>query len=340
MVTARTMVYVSNADSREIYVLELADKNGSTKIVNRVAVTGRVMPLAISPDRKFLYASLRSQPYSVSSFTIDVKSGDLTFAQTVQMPDDMAYVSTDRTGRWLFGASYFGSRISVSAIDSDGKIDSTPLHMIRTSKHAHSIATDLTNAFLFVPCLGDNVIMQFQFDASTGDLTPSDPPTIRTQEGAGPRHIVFHPNGRLVFCTNELNGTVSAYRLDPSGTLSLLDSFSTTPADFNGKPWNADIHLTPDGRFLYASERSSSTIAAFQINDDTGALTLIDNYPTETQPRGFNIDPAGSYLIVVGQKSNGLSIYEIDQETGTLRKLSHVVLGLNPNWVEIITLPK
>ena len=110
------------------------------------------------------------------------------------------------------------------------------------------------------------------------------------------------------------------------------------PSGFKGKPWAADIHLTPDGRFLYASERSSSTIAAFQIHD--GALTLIGHSPTETQPRGFNLDPQGRYLVAVGELSNGLVVFKIDGHTGTLRRLMRLDIGKGPNWVEIIALPK
>lgn len=121
---------------------------------------------------------------------------------------------------------------------------------------------------------------------------------------------------------------------------ALLDSNSVMPAGSKDKPWAADIHLTPDGRFLYASERTSSTIAAFRVNGDSGKLALIGNYPTETQPRGFNIDPEGKYLLAVGQKSHSMSTYEIDQKTGALRRLSHLDVGKNPNWVEIVALPK
>lgn len=338
---ARTMVYVSNADSRDIYVLALNETDGSATLIDKVAVTGTVMPLAMSPDRTYLFASLRSEPYSVSSFAISPDSGILTLVKTVSMPDNMAYISTDRSGRYLFGASYSGNKISVNAISATGEVNPTPLDVVPTGKNAHAIATDPSNKFLFVTNLGDDVILQYRFNEVTGKITPNDPPAVATRKGAGPRHFAFHPNRRFVFCTNELDGSLDTYRLDMSGTLRRVDLVSVMPAHFKGgAPAAADVHPTPDGRFVYASERASSTIAAFQVNGDSGTLTLVGNYRTETQPRAFNIDPEGKYLLAAGQKSNGLSSHEIDRHTGALRARSHLDVGRNPNWVEIITLPK
>jgi 6-phosphogluconolactonase len=336
---ARTIVYISNADSREIYVMELNDKDGSLVEIEKTPVSGTVMPLAISPDRKFLYATHRSEPYSVSSFAVNLQNGKLTFLKTAPLADNMAYLSIDRGGRYLLAASYAGHKISVNALSPSGEVDPKPLAVITTGKNAHAIATDLSNQYLFVTNLGDDQILQYRFNAATGAITPNEPPAVKSKKGAGPRHFVFHPNRRFVFCLNELDGTVDSYRLNETGVLTPIDSISMTPAELAGKPAAADLHLTPDGRFLYASERTSNTLAAFRVNPESGKLTLIGNYPTETGPRGFNIDSKGKYLLAAGQKSNGLSVYEIDPDAGKLRKLSHLDLGKNPNWIEFLVLP-
>lgn len=346
MQSTHSVVYVSNADSRAIWVLHLNEVNGWLSVVQRVTLSGTVMPLAVSPDRLHLYASLRSEPYSVSTFDIALGSGELAHVETVPLADNMAYISTDRTGRYLFGASYFGNKISVNGIRPDGRVNAEPLHVIPTGKNAHCILTDLSNRYLFVSNLGDDVILQYRFDERSGAVTPNEPGSVTTRKGAGPRHFVFHPDGRYVFGTNELDGTVNTYRLNASGTLTLLGSASLMPPGYEGgSPSAADLHLTPDGAFLYASERTSSTIAPFRVardGDDAGGrgggpLTLIGNYPTELQPRGFNIDPEGKYLLAAGQKSNGLTTYKINQKTGVLRKLSTLTVGKNPNWVETFT---
>jgi len=336
---AATMVYVSNADSKDISVLQL-NKDGSLDLVEQVPAGGTVMPLAFSPDHRRLYASLRSQPYSVTTFAVDQQSGKLKALSTAPLADNMANLATDKTGRFLFAASYTGHKISVNPISSAGLVQE-PATVINTGKNAHAVGSDPKNRFVFASNLGSDVILQFKFDAATGKLTPNTPPSVATKAGAGPRHFVFHPNLRYVFATNELDGTVSTYSYDAAqGTLKLKGSVSAVPPGFEGgAPAAADIHLTPDGRFLYASERTSSTLTAYRVNAGTGELTTIGNFATETQPRGFNIDPQGKYLLAAGQKSNGLTSYAINPKTGALTPLRHYGLGSNPNWVEIIALP-
>jgi 6-phosphogluconolactonase len=171
-------------------------------------------------------------------------------------------------------------------------------------------------------------------------LTPNDPPAFRAREGAGPRHLVLHPNGKHAYLLNELDATVDLLAFDAQrGTLSLLDTWSTMPPGADAKPWAADLHLTPDGRFLYTSERNTSTLAIWAVSATTGGLTLVGHQLTEQQPRGFNIDPAGNWLLAVGQASGQLTVYKIDRATGLLEAKTRLAVGSNPNWVEIIELP-
>lgn len=338
---AKTVVYVSNADSQEIDILELNPKDGHLSWIDKVKTSGNVMPLALSPDHHRLYASLRSQPYSVTTFAVDQQSGKLRALSTVPLADNMANLATDKTGRYLLAASYTGNKISVNPIDAFGLVESAGVQVTPTGKNAHQISVDPTNKFVFASNLGSDVILQFHFDAANGSLTPNTPAAVATAAGAGPRHFVFDPQHHYVYSTNELNGTVNTYRYDGAhGTLQLQDTITAVPAGFKGDaPAPADIHITPNGRFVYASERTSSTLAAYRVNPHTGKLSIIGNFATETQPRGFNIDPHGEYLIAVGQKSNGLTSYRINQKTGALTSLQHMELGKNPNWVEIINLP-
>jgi 6-phosphogluconolactonase len=187
--------------------------------------------------------------------------------------------------------------------------------------------------------LGGDVVYQEKFDAKTGKLTPNDPPTISVKAKAGPRHLVFSPNKKFVYLVNELDASIYVFPWDAkTGTMKKeAQVASALPKGFEGKPWAADIHLTPNGKFLYASERTTSTIAAFSVNAKTGMLTPIDSFATEKQPRGFNIDPTGRYLLAVGQLSNSMTSYAIER-TGKLTKLKEYTIGKNPNWVEIVKL--
>jgi len=151
---------------------------------------------------------------------------------------------------------------------------------------------------------------------------------------------VFHPNGRLVYVLGELDATVHVFDYDTGkGQLKEKQSVSGLPPGTTGRIAAADLHVTPDGKFLYVSERTSSTLTGFKINPADGTLTLIESIPAETQPRGFNIDSTGRYLFVAGQRSNRMSSYKIVPEAGKLTKLHEYPMGKGPNWVEIVDVP-
>jgi len=340
----RTFAYVGNADSGDITVLALSP-DGALATLDTTPVPGAgapasSMPLAVSPDRSRLYAVVRVEPFAVVSFDIDSNTGRLSLLGAGALADSMAYISTDRTGRTLFAASYGGSKFSTNPIGADGVV-APPQQVEATGPNAHAILPDPTNRYVLVTSLGGNLVHQLTFDATTGQLSPNTPPAAPIPTGSGPRHLVFSPDQRFVYVLGELDATVHVLPWDAgTGTLgAAIQSVSALPADFTGKPWSADIHVTPDGRFLYASERTGSTLAAFRIDVTDGRLSLIGTYPTETQPRGFAIDPSSRYLLAAGQLSSRLSCYAIDQATGALSKLSDTAVGRNPNWVEILTLP-
>jgi 6-phosphogluconolactonase len=340
--SAATFVYVGNADSQDVTVLELKS-SGDLAPVETTAVPGPAkpggsLPLAVSPDKTRLYVGLRNEPYSAVTFAIDGKTGRLKLAGPGPLADSMAYIVTDRTGRFLLSASYGGNKVTVNPIGADGVVQPAQ-QIIATQPNAHCIVPDPTNHFVLHTSLGGDLVYQEKFDARTGTLTPNDPPSIGIKAKAGARHLVFSPNGKVVYLVSELDGSIYVFPWDAgTGTLQKEVQVTTSlPKGFDGKPWAADIHLTPDGKFLYASERTSSTLAAFSVDPKTGMLTSIDSYPTERQPRGFNIDPTGRYLLAVGQLSNSLTAYAIDKTTGKLSKLKEYPTGKNPNWVEIVS---
>jgi 6-phosphogluconolactonase len=339
---AASFVYVGSSDSQDVTVLELKS-NGDLAPVATTAVPGPTkpggsLPMAVSPDKQRLYVGLRNEPYSVVTFTIDRKTGQLTLVGPGPLADSMAYVSTDRSGKFLLSASYGGNKVAVNPIGSNGVVEQAA-QTIATEPNAHCIITDPTNRYVLHTSLGGDLVYQEKFDAKTGKLTPNDPPSISVKAKAGPRHLVFSPNKKFVYLVDELDASIYVFPWDAkTGTLKKETQVtSALPQDFSGKPWAADIHLTPDGKYLYASERTTSTLAAFTVDPKTGALTSIDSYPTEKQPRAFNIDPSGRYLLAVGQLSNSLTTYSIEKKTGKLTKLKEYPMGKNPNWVEIVS---
>ncbi|MBR1133921.1 lactonase family protein [Bradyrhizobium iriomotense] len=340
---AETYAYVGNADSNDISVFKLAENGEMTPVQTAafagVEKPGSSTPLAITPDHRVLIAGVRSQPFQAVSFSIDPKTGQLSHIGNGPLADSMAYIATDRGGKVLFSASYGGNKVAVNPLGANGVV-AAPTQVIPTGLNAHAFLPSPDNRFVFATNLGSDQVLSFAFEPTTGALTPSDPPAYKVPEKSGPRHFVFHPNSKFVYLLHELNGDVAAFTYEArSGAWNEIQRTTALPEGFTGKPWAADIHVTPDGRFLYASERTTNTIAAYKVDVATGKLTTIGSVPTEKQPRAFNVDPSGRYLAAVGELSDGMTIYAIDQSSGALAKLKSYPTGKKPNWVEFLSLP-
>lgn len=336
-VHASAYVYVSNADSKDISVLALDQESGRLNTVETVPVDGTAMPMALSPDHRRLYAGLRSTPYRVVSFAINPLNGRLIELGRAPLADSMAYVSTDATGRFLLSASYGGNMLAVNTIGPDGVVRDVK-QTIKTGPMAHAIRTSADNRYAFASVLGSDAWLRLRFDASTGQLTEDSHPAYKLPEKSGPRHFVFSQDQRFVYLIDELDGKLHVLSFNrATDTVAPIQTVSILPQAFSGdKPWGADVHLTPDGRFLYASERTSSTLAAYRVDAASGKLTRTGTYPTEKQPRGFNIDPTGHYLLAVGQQSPTLSVYRINARTGELDNIGKYPVGKGANWVEVV----
>jgi 6-phosphogluconolactonase len=343
--TPETIVYVSNAGSTEVYVLAMNRVSGDLDLVEKVPVPGSdkpspsSMPMALSPDRRFLHVALRSEPFTVASFAIDPASGRLRHLGNAPLDAPMAYTTTDRTGRWLICASYPRGKLTINPIDGEGRVTAPPSQIITDRPKAHCVIVDASNRHVYCPVLAQDIVMQLKFDPATGTVTPSSPAEIATKAGAGPRHLAFHPSGRLLYLITETMATIGAYAVDPAnGTLKELQFVDMLEADYTGPRAAADLHVTPDGQFLYGSERRTSTLAGFRIDPDTGTLTLIGRTPTETTPRGFAIDPRGRFLLSAGLDSNHLTVYRVRPETGALDPVKQHAMGKQPNWIEFVDL--
>lgn len=337
--TPKTCVYVSNADSHDISVLEIDRANGSLTAVETIDVGAPVMPMAISPNKRVLYAALRSQPYRVASFAIDSASGRLNKLGEAPLADSMANIDVDRSGRWLFAATYGGSKITVNAIDKDGVVGAIQ-QLIAAQPNAHAIHADAANRFVFATRLGSDDLSSWRFDAATGMLSANQPALTASPANSGPRHFTWDAAQRRLYLLCELDASLAVFDYDAArGTLREVQRVSALPPGFAGKPWAADLHLAPDGRHLYASERTSSTITAYEVDAASGQLKTLASVATEKTPRGFAIDPSGRWLIASGQESHAIAVYAIDPKSGALAPLQRYSVGKNPNWIEIVELP-
>ncbi|MGH7062757.1 MAG: lactonase family protein, partial [Stellaceae bacterium] len=263
-----TVVYVSNAGSKEIGVFAMNRDSGELAAIDKAAVPGTnkpspsSMPMAVTPDHRFLFAALRSDNFPASSFAIDHATGRLSHLATTPLTASMAYLSTDRTGHWLLAASYPGNQLSINPIDGDGHIVEKPTQIVPNRPKSHCILVDAANKYCYATSLGADIVMEWKFDPATGTLAPNGPGAVHTKPGAGPRHMALHPNRRFLYLITETTATIGAYAIDPaSGTLTELQFVDARPPGFTAQPAAADLHVTPDGRFLYGSERKTSTLA-------------------------------------------------------------------------------
>lgn len=348
-----TFVYVANAVSRSISIFSLDRASGKLRDIAIVDAGGVVMPLVVSPDRRFLYASIRSQPFSIASYAIDAATGRLEPLSVVPAPDSLVSIAVDASGRFLLGASYGGGSICVLPIGRDGFVQAEPAALLHPGRNPHSIHADPSNRFVFVPCLGSDHISQFRLEPD-GGLVPNQPAILPTGHLSGPRHLCFSPNNRFAYLLTELSGEVLCFALDAkAGTLAEKQRLSIMPPGSTIRPGTyvpptnakvpgeearisaADIQRTPDGRFVYACERTASIIAGFAADPVAGTLTSIGISETEEQPRGFAICPRGRYLIAAGEKSHHVSVYAI-QPDGALRRICRHPAGESPNWLAIV----
>jgi len=346
---AATIVYIGNCESNDIYVMQLNRQTGELTLIEKVPLPGIIKsggstPMTVSPDRRFLFVATRGEPQSVFTFAIEPASGKLKLIGSGPLTDSMPYISTDHTGRFLFAASYPGHKFTVSPIDSNGVIGPTQ-QILENQTNAHSILPDAKNRFVLAATLGNDLVNIFKFDAKTGKLEPNTPPSVSVPSFSlnaktGPRHLVFHPTGKLVYLLGELDGAVHVFDYDPGkGQLKEKQAVNALPPGVTGRIAAADLRLTPDGKFLYSTDRTSNTLTGFRVNAADGTLTLIETIPTETMPRSLSIDSSGRYLFVVGMRSHHMSSYQIDSATGKLTKLKEYAMGKIPNWVEIVDLP-
>ena len=283
----------------------------------------------IAPGGRRLY-SCNSTGF-VSAYSINPASAQLKLIN--QKPSgggDPSYISLDRTGHYVFVANYDGGNIAVWALETDGSLGERTAFVQHTGSSvnpqrqshafAHSIRVDPTNRFALVADLGLDKLFVYKFNVKDGSLTPNDPPFVKAAPGAGPRHVVFHPNGRWVYLITEMGNTIMLFDWDARrGALSEVQTVSTLPKGFQGNSTCAEIQVHPSGKFVYASNRGRDSIAVFSVDAKTGRLILIQDVPSGGKtPRNFDMDPTAHWLLVTNHDSNTAMVFGIDQETGKL----------------------
>jgi len=323
----------TSGKSEGIYVYKFNSTDGTASLVSQVKISNPSF-VAVSPDEQFVYsveedAAKNGKGGEISAFLFDKKMGKLTFINRQPTEGDHpCYVSVDKTGKWVVAGNYSSGSLSIFPVTANAGLGSAttikhegsgPNKARQTSPHVHGTFFSADNRFLFVPDLGIDKVMIYAFDETTGKLTPARQPFAASEPGAGPRHMCFNPANTVAYLIEELSGTIVTYKYK-NGKLKRRQRISSMPAGDTSFAGSADIHVSPDGKFLYASNRAeANTIAIFSINQQNGKLSLIGHQSTLGKtPRNFNFDPAGNFLLVANQNSNQIVVFKINKETGLL----------------------
>ena len=343
--------------SKGIYAYRYDADSGKTISLGLAAESVNPSFLAVDPTYRHVYAVNEVQDYKggksggVSAFQIEPKTGKLAFLNEVaSRGKDPCYVALDRSGKFALVANYTSGNIAVFPILKDGRLGESSSFVQHNGKgsnperqegpHAHWIETTANNRFALVADLGLDEVLVYRFDPSQGTLTPNSPSFVKVEAGVGPRHIAIGKNQNFIYTVNELKSSITSFTYDPAtGVLKSVQTISTLPQGFSGENDAAEIHIHPNGKFLYASNRGDDSIAAFSIDPLTGHLKSIGHFPTRGKtPRNFEIDPTGSRLFVANQDSNNIVVFRVDGETGLLTATADVLDVPSP--VSILFVPR
>jgi 6-phosphogluconolactonase len=329
----------TGSKSKGIYVSRLDLASGRLSAPELAAEANSPSFVALHPEGRYLYAVNEVSKFSgekagaVSAFAIDPASGKLRLLnQQSSKGDGPCHLTVDPTGRAVLVANYGGGSCAAFPIGPDGSLQPATAfiqhHGSSANKerqqgpHAHGVYLDRNDRFAFVPDLGLEKIMIYNFDPIEASLVPNDPAFAAVAPGSGPRHLAFHPSSKYAYVIDEILCTVTAFTYDPErGRLQSFQTISTLPKEEALVPAysTAELEMHPSGRFLYGSNRGFNTIVVFGVDPASGRLTAVQQVPTQGKiPRGFGIDPSGRYLIVGNQDSDNVVVFRIDSVTGQL----------------------
>ena len=331
----------TNKESQGIYRALFNTETGEITGLALAAASSNPSFIALHPNSTHLYAVHEVSDYNgedsgaISAYSLQA-DGSLALLNTqLTRGGAPCYVSLDAGGQWAFIANYGGGNVTLFPVDADGRVqeatsfiqhEGSSAHPTRQqAPHAHCILIDPTGKYVYSADLGIDKIMIYELDSEQEALIPKAPAQLPA--GAGPRHFVFHPNGRHAFVINELNSTITAFDYDNStSTLTAIATTSTLPADFQDSNTCADIHVHPNGRFVYGSNRGHDSIAVLEFDEETGSLAWLATTSTQgNTPRNFTLDPSGRFLLAANQNSNTILSLSIHPDTGLLAPTGHLL---------------
>lgn len=342
--------------SEGIYRLEFNSKTGELVSQGAAAKLENPSFLALHPSGQLLYAVNELGDFQgtkgggVSALSLDPATGALKLLN--QQPTDggaPCFAVVDAKGLNVLVANYSGGNVACLPIAGDGTLK--PISSLiqhqgssvdprrQKGPHAHSINLDPANRFALAADLGLDQVLVYKFDGEHGKLVPNDPPFAKTEPGAGPRHLAWHPSGKFAYVITEMGNTIEVFAYDADkGTLGKLQTLTTLPDDFKETSYCAEVAVHPSGKFVYGSNRGHDSLAIFQVDQNTGALTPAGYQSTlGKNPRHFAIDPTGQFILAANQDSDSIAVFRINAETGALTQVGQPISIPKPVCVRFAT---
>ncbi len=350
------LVFISafaTGDKGAIYAYQLGPTTGALKQVHRTSDVENPFFMVVSKDQKFLYSihakSFGSKdPEQVAAYALEGRTGRLKLLNRQSTRGSAScYLDIDATGKTVLVANYSTGNVASLPVQEDGSLgEATSFFQHAGSSvdparqkgpYAHCIVVSPDNRFAFAADLGLDQVLSYRLDAATAKLLPNQPPFVKTPPGAGPRHLTFHPNGKHAYVINELKNSITVFDyLAETGMMTERQTISTLPADFAGTSHCADLKITPNGRFLYGTNRGHDSIAVYRIGDD-GRLALIGIEPSLGKgPQNLLIAANGTLLLCANMPGNNIAVFRIDGQTGGLKSLGEPVSISSPSCIRIL----
>lgn len=331
----------TDGDSNGIYQLKFNANTGALTNKQLAATIENPSYIKFSPDNSMLYSVLETDSFENKTggvMAFELIEGKLVEkGGVVTVGAHPCHIAVSDDGKNMTISSYTGGNATIFNLDEIGGLMKNPqvidLQSLDTVKTSHTHSAAFTKEGLFIADLGLDAMKRFSMDA--GKFKPNEQPSIDLPSGAGPRHFTFGQDGKFLYTINELNSTITVFERTGSKYIE-KETHSTLANDFLGESYCADIHLSPDGNFLYGSNRGEQTIVIFRVDKATGSLSLVDRESVRGDwPRNFTMDPTGKYLLVANQKSSNIVVFRRDQELGTLEFLEEIELP-NPVCLEFL----
>ncbi len=349
---------LTTGDQGGIYRAEFDTQTGNLRLLKRAVAVKNASFLATDANSTSLYATCESEQFTgsqggaLAAFRIDADSGSLTFLNDQSSGGGIpCHVTIDRQGRFALVANYAAGNVAVVPIVDGGRLESavsvvqhrgSSIHEVRQSApHPHSVTLDPSNRFAFVADAGIDRIVVYRFHSDSGELTAEPSADFQAAPGAAPRHLAFHPSGKMAVVINELNSTLILLRYDAeTGKFSAAQTLPTLPTSFAGENLTADVLFHPRGAYVYGSNRGHDSLAMFAVDAAKMQLTSLGQHPAGGRmPRSFCIDSSGKFLLSAQQDSDTVVVHRIDPRTGTLVQSEFEIHVPQPLCLRLVEVP-